>query len=390
MTKLLYPKPTRQVQESIARKSGMAVLTSDDIKTWDQDRLIRLFNELDIKKTTIEGYANGIKWYLNWLNEQGIRFWEAKVEDVAEYKRYLINRDLSVPTKQIYFASVRAFYRVVARYGIANPADNVAPVRDESPEVNRKDGITIDQWRSILAGIDTRKYNGKKHYLLIFMLFSTGVRQMSLLNLRWRDFAYRPGVGLEMEVKLKSHHSKTGRIILNDECVRLLEEFKYVYQQQYCRGYYNEMSDIDGNWYVFGIKDRMPNRRSFFKAIKIHMDKAGVWQKHQITAHSIRHGLAEYLIEKGHPIRYVQMQLCHSDIKTTEIYCQKIERKKMVLEMQPVLNQITSVKDTEKKKKSPLFTPKIVQKTDDFISENDTNSPGNDLKLEDFIGFGAF
>ena len=51
----------------------------------------------------------------------------------------------------------------------------------------------MEKWkhfRKILSGIDRSTYWGKRDYFIMCMAFTTGIRQVSMRNLRWCDFRY--------------------------------------------------------------------------------------------------------------------------------------------------------------------------------------------------------
>ncbi len=339
-----------------SKLSALVDTKTIDIRSWSKEDYLRLMGEMDIRPLTAIMYRHGIKMYLDWIDDyKGCKLLDMSTHDYIEYKTWLGNLNYEVSTKNLYLFALRSLYKVLERYGVKNISDGVKSFEHSDIMKIKKDGVTIDQWRKVLSSINTSKFNGKKHYLVIYMLYTTGVRQMSLRELKWKDFAYRSGVGMEMEIRLKGSGIRRESVILNEQCCKLLEEFRYWYQHQYCKQHDGTLSEIDGNWYVFGLKDRIITPVGMRKITREWLRKSGVYEEKRVTGHSFRHGLAEHLIENGHPIRHVQLMLGHKDIKNTEIYAGKKEAKEVKEKVRRTLNEITDYVVVKEEKKAWVF-----------------------------------
>jgi site-specific recombinase XerD len=384
-------KPIKPIK--IEKYSPLLRPQNIDISLWGRVDFLNTVHEMDISEVTVPRYRKAISKYLEWVESNTDKtVLELSTYDFIEYKRWLGNQELEVATKNLYFNALGTFYRILERYGIKNIAKGVKGFSSgNETKVFKKQGVDIEGWRKVLQGCNRQKFNGKKHHMIIFMLFSTGVRQMSLRELKWKDFGYRSGVGVEMEVRLKGRGIRRERVILNEECCKLLEEWRYFYQLQYCVGYQGELKELDMNWYVFGIKDKPMSCVGMRKVTREHLKKEGIYQKKVVTGHSFRHGLAGHLIDNGHDIRHVQLMLGHKDIKTTEIYAGMREKDRIMNSMKDALSGITSVqKEVKKEEIKVVFkeekAPEIEVKNDEILPEKSVDFEGdfNGLKLEDF------
>lgn len=174
----------------------------------------------------------------------------------------------------------------------------------------------------------------------MFLLFTTGVRQMSLRELKWKDFCYKVGIGLEMIVRLKGSGIRTGNIPLNDEACILLENYRLAYRKLYCKLDKNEYTEIDQEWYVFGNKTKMLGDRAMRKLTTQYLREAGIHKTGRVTTHSLRHGFAQHIVNK-HGITTAQVLLCHANLNATRIYAGQAENVKVIREARKTLNNIT-------------------------------------------------
>jgi len=338
-----------------------------NIANWRYTDYLNCVYEMDIKDKSAKLYQTGISLYLNWLN--GVPPNEATASDFVSYKEWLKNQDFATSTKNIYLFSVASLYRVLSRYGCQNITLGVKSFTTNAMTEYKKESISIDDWRKILKIIDTKTYSGKKHYLIIFMLYCTGVRQMSLRNLKWKDFSFKLKTGFQMKVQLKGSGIREDNVPLNDEVCKLLEDFQYSYQNHYCKpitGVPGEREPINAEWYVFGIKDKPISDSGIRKVTREWMRKAGVWKEGAVTAHSFRHGLLEHIVEK-HGITAAQIMACHSSINSTRIYAGRIEKQKAFTEIRGALNEICVDE---------------IEKPAEVISENDAPKEQKNEKSE--------
>lgn len=350
---------------STRKRSPIINPATVDITSWRYQDYLNAVFEMDIKEKSAKLYQSGIAIYLDWLNGKPV--YEATTYDYMDFKKWLKTQKYSLSTKNVYLFSVSSMYKVLKRYGVKNICDGVKAFSTNALTEYKKEGVDIKQWRKVLECIDTKTFNGTKHYLLIFMLFSTGVRQMSLRNLKWKHFEYRSKVGLVMKVQLKGAGIREDYILLNDECCKLLDNYQAFYQSHYCKAFVGE--EINSDWYVFGLKDRQISESGIRKISRMHMKEAGIWKNGKVSPHCFRHGFAEIIVQK-HGITEAQLMLCHKSINSTRIYAGQREKRNTLLKVKETLNVISSVDVVE---------PEIIIKAD--VIENESTFRFN---LNDF------
>jgi len=152
-----------------------------------------------------------------------------------------------------------------------------------------------DEVRRIISVIDN-----EKHKLMIFIIYSAGLRISELLNLLVVDVL----VDRKMVLVRKSKGRKDRYTILADTALKMILSYidkespkKYLFEGQF-GGRYSDTS-------VRKILNRAK-------------EKAGVETRGSL--HTLRHSFATHLLESGTDLRYIQELLGHSSSKTTEIY----------------------------------------------------------------------
>ncbi len=140
----------------------------------------------------------------------------------------------------------------------------------------------------------------QKHYCLIALTYSAGLRRSETLNLQLNDIDF-----IRKTILIRSGKGKKDRY-------SLLSESMAVDLQTYIR--YYQPHD-----YLFeGAAGGKYSTSSMEKILKRALKSADISK--YCTLHSLRHSFATHLLEQGTDIRYIQEILGHNSIKTTTIY----------------------------------------------------------------------
>jgi len=139
-----------------------------------------------------------------------------------------------------------------------------------------------------------------KHKLIIFLIYSSGLRIGEVINLRVEDVLFDRKL---IHVR-KSKGRKDRYTTLADNAINMLNIY---------------LADENPKGYLFEGQNRAKYSDSSIRAIlKTAKRKAGV--KTTGSVHTLRHSFATHLLENGTDLRYIQELLGHSSSKTTEIY----------------------------------------------------------------------
>jgi integrase/recombinase XerD len=135
-----------------------------------------------------------------------------------------------------------------------------------------------------------------RDYLMIRVLWRTGVRVSELLNIAPRDIEWQNNV-----VNItKGKGGKQRRVLLDNETLKMLS--KYVFDL-----------NIREDQPIFGIKTMQVER-----IVKKYGRMIGV----DVHPHTFRHSFAIHLVRSGMDLRRLQLLLGHSSLNVTQVYLQ--------------------------------------------------------------------
>lgn len=144
--------------------------------------------------------------------------------------------------------------------------------------------------------LDAAMIANHRDYLMLQVLWRTGVRVSELANIRPRDIEW-PNQVVNIT---KGKGGKQRRVLLDEKTVQMLSN--YVSSQ-----------NIGEEQPVFDLK-----RRQIGNIVKKYGKMIGV----DVHPHTLRHSFAIHLVRSGMDLRRVQLLLGHSSLNMTQIYLQ--------------------------------------------------------------------
>tara|TARA_Y100000385_G_scaffold209985_1_gene217819 strand:+ start:3141 stop:3965 length:825 start_codon:yes stop_codon:yes gene_type:complete len=139
-----------------------------------------------------------------------------------------------------------------------------------------------------------------KHKAILSLIYSCGLRIGETINLKIKDIDSE-----RMLICIRNGKGEKDRIVpLAKNVLHLL------------RSYYKAYRPVI---YLFnGMENDTYSACSIRNVLKNAVYKTSI--KKNVTPHTLRHSYATHLLEKGIDLRYIQVILGHSSVKTTEIY----------------------------------------------------------------------
>jgi integrase/recombinase XerD len=156
--------------------------------------------------------------------------------------------------------------------------------------------------------------NGK-HKLLLWMIYSCGLRRSEIINIRLSDLDRSRGI-----LFIKEGKGKVDRIVPVSEKVWMkIDEYT---------GSYNPAE------FLFeGAVGGRYSVESVYQVFKQALRRAGI--NKDVGVHSLRHSYATHLHESGLDIKYIQELLGHKSTRTTEVYTH-VSRRNLVAVRSPI------------------------------------------------------
>ncbi len=268
-------------------------------------------NEKKVSANTIQSYKNDIEHYSQFVYKKHLDSVTQATDSVVNgYLRSLKREGKAPSTISRNAAAMRSMYN----YGVQTGAVAVSPVGSiklEKVEKKLPDVLTGQEVTLLLSqptGLDAKGYRDRA---ALELLYATGVRVSEMISLDVDDVNLESGF-------IVCHGNKKDRTIpLYDAAVRALKNYL-----ENARPHL--VADNEKALFVNRSGARL-TRQGFWKIIKAYSAKAHI-QK-DITPHTLRHSFATHLLENGADLKSIQEMMGHSDISSTHIYADAINKR---------------------------------------------------------------
>ena len=278
-------------------------------------------------KDTIATYRSRLKQFLFWCEFRHLYPALLLKRDLLEYRKYLIEKPLAVPSIALSLLTVKHFYTACIESGLvkSNPAEGVT-----APKEKRKVGstikyLTIEQLQQVMDSVEPKgKTPGKQtsglQYLrdtiLIGLMALHGCRTIELHRANWQDYQAEDG-GSYLIVDGKT---SIRTVYLRQDIEERIARYRILLSKEKIKTTHNAPMFVSFSNARYG--DRL-SRRGIRFIVDSYLKQCGFKSSDlncNRTTHGLRHTAGTLSLAGGASLREVQDFLGHSDPKQTAVY----------------------------------------------------------------------
>jgi len=281
------PKGTLKLMKERGLEIRSRELMQDSISA--VDLLESYLNEQRYSEHTIKTYKSQLEYFFKYFSSKPpIKIDDLDIRDFMENHVIALNYSASYQNQII--TAIKTYYSLIP--GASVHINEIKRPRRSKPlpQVFSKDEVS----RILNA---TRNL---KHRLILWIVYSCGLRRGEVINIRLSDLNRERGV-----LHIRQGKGNVDRVVpVSDKVWQKIDEYK--------AAYYPDL-------YLFeGQGGGKYTASSVYNVFKGALRRAGIDK--EVGIHSLRHSYATHLHESGLDIRYIQELLGHQSSKTTEIY----------------------------------------------------------------------
>lgn len=262
--------------------------------------------ERNYSSHTLTSYLQELTKLNNYLEECQISIIDVKLNDLKLYISGLYEMHYKSSSISHSISVIKSFYNYLEYHQLIdiNPTSLLVYPKNTNklPKFLYQSEI-----KTLLEQIDQSTDLGNRNFVIILMLYSTGLRVSELVNLCVDDIK-------DNIIQVVGKGDKPRIVPINSYC---LEEIK--------RYILTSRNNLITKNNTYETKSLFVNKngtkltdRGVRDIINREINKTSILLK--ITPHSLRHSYATHLLENGMDIRMVQELLGHSSLSTTEVY----------------------------------------------------------------------
>lgn len=256
-------------------------------------------------KHTIKNYADDLNLFLNFAKENKITsFKEIDYSFIRLYLKRLY--DLKYEAKSIsrFISALKSLFKYLCHQNIIS--DNPM-ILISSPKVEKKlpKYLEYNEVERLLKAPNINTELGIRDYLILEILYSTGIRVSELVNIKILDIDMS-----NKEIRILGKGNKERIVLFGDVLKEKLN--------LYLKNAYSFFNINNSEYLLLNKHGNKINDREIRTIVDNNMKLAGINKK--ISPHTLRHTFATHLLNEGADIKTVSELLGHETISTTTIY----------------------------------------------------------------------
>ncbi len=273
------------------------------------DEFMEFIQEKNYSRHTRDAYLQDLSQFVDFLQANGwedLRSVDHRI--LREYLAQLKNRGLTRTTVARKIASLRSFYKYLARQEIVdkNPVLGVVTPKKE----RRLPQFLYPQEMLELLELPGQHPRGIRDRAIMETLYGAGIRCGELVGLDLEDLDLSRGY-----IRVFGKGAKERLVPLGKMGCAALNNYLQYARADFLRRNPGGRAEVA----VFlNVHGRRLSDRSVRRIIAGYVRQMAL--KKKVSPHTLRHSYATHLLEAGADLRVVQELLGHVDISTTQIY----------------------------------------------------------------------
>lgn len=270
-----------------------------------KDYLAYLEYERKYSLKTIESSKNDIELFFIYCKENNLNFKNLKIDDARGYLKYLDKLNYKNTSISRMLSSLRGFYRylMIKKEVSVNYFKLLSNPKKEKKVPNY---LQYDEFEKIIRSIPCDIALGKRNYLIVELLYATGIRVSELVNIKIKDITF-----MEKSIRIIGKGNKERIVYYGEYADKALKDYLNSARSDLLQNKNSEyllLNHLGNKLTAAGIRDILE------KIVK----EASL--KHKMSPHTLRHTFATHLLSEGADLRAVQELLGHESLSTTQIY----------------------------------------------------------------------
>lgn len=295
----------------------------------DNPEICKLFNKFiqyhlsnGGSKGTVKGYLLAIEKFYSFISSRGITdLRKVGKRDIMDYQIWLSEQATIKGTKYAqntllnFFINLRAFFSYLTKYDylVCDHTSNVDLPKGENALPHTC--MTEREVQTMLNQPDTSKVIGLRDRAIMEVLYSTAIRANELAHIKATDIDFTQGL---LRVEQPKGGKSYQRIVpIGRVACEYVKSYLTKVRPLLCRS--------RDKGYLFVSSTGKKLERSYLSCmIRKYLFHSGLRKK--ITTHSFRVSCATHMLLHKADIRYVQQQLGHISIRTTQGYTRLVPK----------------------------------------------------------------
>lgn len=269
---------------------------------------------------TVGEYGDDLRAWCAFLGWEVTEFDPSKVsaEDVKLWMVDMLDRGQSPRSVKRRLSAVKSLYKFLLRVGLVKVDITraiVAPKTDKPLPIYFREGdmeaVKVNQerdWNEDMSGEDQLVH--LRDYLIVEMLYQTGMRRAELVGLKEVDVDTR-----QRQVRVFGKRAKERIVPMGDALCELIEEYRTkkceILGEQDGIGTLLVRKNRNGGWQAM-------DAHTLYNIVRTRMGEVSTLKKH--SPHVLRHTFATTMLNNGADIRTIQSLLGHASLAATQVY----------------------------------------------------------------------